>query len=178
MWVWKADLSLDNNWIQQSRQRSFLSTQSNKQGQREEARKGLKELLLLFGHTCKDEVFSFSERPRSVQPRQQAPSAQPAPRAAAPHIHLCPEPFLALKWRTVRLKFLRAAATFKLIRDQDRSLSCWTWVLMANEPISAQPWFEKQQFWKGRFLESLPLQHLQLWTDETTANNIHLLQLD
>lgn len=103
MWVWKADLSLDNNWIQQSRQRSFLRMQSNKQGQREEVRKGLKKLLLLFGYTFKDNVFSFSERSESVQQHQQAPTGQPARGAVVIHIHLCTKPFLALKWRTVRL---------------------------------------------------------------------------
>lgn len=33
--------------------------QSNKQGQKEEVRKVLKKLLLLFGYAFKDDIFSF-----------------------------------------------------------------------------------------------------------------------
>lgn len=99
--------------------------------------------------------------PASLKGHSQCSHTSSTHWSAVTHTHLCPAPFLALKWRTVRLKFPTAAATFKLLQDQDRLLSCWTWVLMENEPISAHPWFEKQHFWKGRFLESLPL-HLQL----------------
>jgi len=47
--------------------------QSNKQGQREEVRKVLKKLLLLFGYAFKDDIFSFFLTVKeSVQQSQQA----------------------------------------------------------------------------------------------------------
>lgn len=89
IWGWKVGLSLKNNCTQQSSQRSFLKMQPNKQGQKEEVRKVLKKLLLLFGYAFKDDIFSFFLTVR-VNPAKPASirAGQPAWLVVATQIHL------------------------------------------------------------------------------------------
>lgn len=129
--------------------------QSNKQGQREEGRDwrscyscSAAPSRTTFAVSLKGQSQSSSSSTHSLVSPTGSSYPNPSLNFTGPELN-----------NSQTLKFPRVAAILKLIQVQDRWLGRETRVT-----ISAHTWFEKQRCWKGRFPESLPLQHLQLST--------------